>query len=101
MLLFWLSQRAPHEEGDDITDFWHYPNFVNRSMIDSVKADVEGYVECVSSDGMPQDLRVDGEPVLFRTNGEPIEHNKNFPSPEIHHQAAAALVPRVRQMLKI
>ncbi len=101
ILLFWLSQRAPHQEGEDTTDFWHYPNFVNQSMIDSVKEDTEGYVQCVTSDGMPQDLRVDGEPVLFRGNGEPIEMNRNFPSPETHHRAADALIPEINRMLKI
>ena len=99
VLLFWLSQRAPHEEREDTTDFWHYPNFVNRSMIDSVKEDAEGYLECITSAGMPQDLTVDGKPALYKPNGEPILENRDFPSPETHQQAAVALVPEVRRML--
>lgn len=99
-LLFWFSQRAPEDQGDDPTDTWHDPNFVDRAMIDSVTAEADGYVECVTSDGMPQDLTIDGEPVLFRPTGAPINENRDYPSPQMHAVAAAALTPAIEKILR-
>ena len=98
-LLFWFSQRQPEEQREDTTDGWHDPNFVDRAMIDSVTDIADGYVECVTSAGLPQDLRVDGEAVLFRPTGTPIDQNRELPSPDMHAAAAAALAPEVMRIL--
>ena len=99
-LLFWFSQRLPEEEGDEPWDAWHDPNWVDRAMIDSVRNGADGYAECVSTAGMPQDLTVDGEPVLFRPSGQPIDENREFPSPQMHQAAADVLLPELRRLLK-
>ena len=99
-ILFWFSQRAPEDTGEDPTDTWHDPNFVDRAMIDSVSSEADGYVECVTDAGMPQDLTVGGEPVLFRPTGAPINENRDFPSPEMHDSAADLLLPEIQRLLR-
>lgn len=102
-LLFYMSERDPDNmttPSGDITDM-KYPQFVDRAMLDAVKPAADGYVECISSAGMPQDLRVDGHPVLFRPSGEPISENFEFASPEMHKQAAKALLPEIERLVNI
>ncbi|MGD1923201.1 MAG: DUF6473 family protein [Paracoccaceae bacterium] len=102
-LLFYMSQRAPDDlipPSGDITDM-KYPQFVDRAMLDAVKPAADGYVEYVSSEGMPQDLRVDGNPVLFRPSGEPISENAEFASPEMHEGAANAMLPEIERLINL
>ena len=99
-LLFYLSERDPDDistPSGDITDM-KYPQFVDRAMLDAVKPAADGYVECVTSAGMPQDLRVDGHAVLFRPTGEPINENTEFASPEMHAAATEALMPEIQRL---
>ena len=99
-VLLWFSQRTPEDPGSEPLEETCYPNHVDREMIEAVKPRADGYVECVSDAGMPQDLRVDGVPVLFKPSGAPIEENHEFPSPEMHKAAAAALAPEIERLLK-
>ncbi len=100
-ILLWLSKREPDELGAQIGahDSDLYPEFVDRSMIDAVKTAADGYVECTTKSGLPQDLRVEGRAVLFRPSGEPINENREFPSPEMHEDAACALIPEIQRLL--
>ncbi len=99
-ILFWFSQRAPEDGSADFTDTTNYPHLVDRAMIDAVRTAADGYAECVTDEGLPQDLRVDGKTVLFRPSGDPIDQNHEFPSPEMHMRAAEALEPEIRRFLK-
>lgn len=101
VILLWLSQRDPDEMGADVGhgETGIYPEFVDRSMINAIKGAADGYVECTTSVGIPQDLRVDGRAVLFRPSGEPIDQNREFPSPEMHEDAACALIPQIERLL--
>ena len=76
-----------------------YPHYVDRAMIDAVKGAADFYIECTTSAGLPHDLRVDGRTVLFRPSGEPIDSNRELPSPEMHQQAADALLPVLERIL--
>ena len=102
-LLFYLSERDPDDvspPSGDITDM-KYPQFVDRAMLDAVKPAADAYVECITSAGMPQDLRVDGHAVLFRPSGEPINENSEFASPEMHTAAAEALMPEIERLINL
>lgn len=102
-LLFYLSERDPdntHTPTGDLTDM-KYPQFIDRAMLDAVKPAADGYAECVTSTGMPQDLRVDGRPVLFRPSGEAINENTEFASPEMHKAAADALMPEIERLVNL
>ncbi|MEM1163383.1 MAG: DUF6473 family protein [Pseudomonadota bacterium] len=98
-VLLWFSQRAPEDPEHDPEDPANYPHCVDRAMIDAVKGAADGYVECVTSVGLPQDLTVDGNAVLFKPSGEPINHNNSFPSPHMHQAAAELLIPEIRRVL--
>ena len=100
-ILFWFSEREPDDltsEPDDPTGM-HYPHYVDRAMIDAVKTSADGYVECVTREGMPQDLTVDGRAVLYKPSGVPINENSEFPSPAMHEAAAEALEPEIRRLM--
>ena len=98
-ILFWFSQRAPEDPEQEIGAPENYPQFVDRAMIDAVRSAADGYVECITSKGLPQDLTIDGKTVLYRPSGEPVDQNHEFPSPEMHTSAADALTDIVRQHL--
>lgn len=99
-ILLWFAQRAPEDVSDhpDDPDMQSYPEFVDRAMLESVAQVADGYVEVTSQAGMPQDLTVDGRPVLFRPSGEPINANRQYPSPEMHTQAAEMLIPEIARL---
>lgn len=98
-ILMWFSQRSPDDHGAEAGGPELYPHFVDRAMLDAVRPTADGYVECTTRAGMPQDLRIDGKTVLFRPSGEPIDENREFPSPEMHHDAADALTPEIERLL--
>lgn len=101
-ILFWFSQREPDDLFSDPTDptGMSYPYYVDSAMLDSVKPEADGYVECITREGLPQDLRVDGRAVLYKPSGQPIDENKELPSPEMHLDAAMALKAAVRRVLR-
>ena len=100
-LLLWFSQRESSDLLSDPSDptGMHYPYYVDSAMIDTVKSAADGFVECVTNDGLPQDLRVEGRTVLYKPSGVPIDENREFPSPEMHANAAMALRTEIARLL--
>ena len=47
--------------GEECADPAGYPHFVDRAMLDAVGLTADGQVECVTDEGLPQDLTVGGE----------------------------------------
>jgi hypothetical protein len=102
-ILFWFSKRTPADHGDDVSSidalFGQFPHLVNAEMVEQIKPWADEYVECVTSRGMPQPLfsRFTGEPVTIRgradLGGEESAVNAYYPSPEMHEDAAAKLLP--------
>lgn len=111
-VLFWFSKRQPEyvEDYRSVpTLFGEFPQLVNSEMVGAVRDMCDGYVECVTHRGSPQPLRsrFTGEPVSvdpaadradFRTQGL-WTHNRYYPSPEMHHDAAEALTPPCGHLL--
>lgn len=99
-VLLWFAQRSPDGLAwDGAGGAACQPLFVDRAMVEAVSRAADGYVEAAGARGLPQDLRVNGMAMLHRPSGEPIEENREFPSPEMHRDAAAALMPEVERLL--
>jgi uncharacterized protein DUF6473 len=106
-ILFWFSTRSPDYEESYSSNiyafFGEYPQLVNRSMVGRVRSLGDDYVECISSRGLPQRLysRFTGKPisVMHRDDlgGGWQEFNPYYPSPEMHADAADALVEACRK----
>lgn len=107
-ILFWFSTRSPDYEESYDSDiyafFGEFPQLVNRSMVERVRQLSDGYVECVSSRGLPQRLisRFTGEPVsvMHRSDlgGGWQEFNPYYPAPEMHADAFDALAETCRAL---
>jgi hypothetical protein len=108
-ILFWFSVRSPEYQeqwGLPIWRLWgEFPHLVNREMVDHMRTHTDRYVECISRRGLPQALfGRDGKPTSFKPSfpaqGEiPRTENRYYPSPEMHEDAAALLIPVCRELL--
>jgi hypothetical protein len=104
-VLLWFSRRPPdYVEGLQSVSalFGEFPQLVNKDMLAEVRKLCGHYVECVTHRGSPQPLfsRFTGEPVSVDPardrpdfTGGVWTHNAYYPSPEMHEDAAAALLP--------
>jgi hypothetical protein len=99
-VLLWFSRRRPAYEEDFSnvrTLFGDYPQLINAAMVAQVRPNVDDYVECVTSRGLPQPLfdRESGAPTTVAgpevLGDRVLTHNTYYPSPEMHEDAAAAL----------
>jgi len=110
-VLLWFAQRSPRwspsfrDLGRLLGEF---PHLVDEEMVAVLRPLHERYVECVTSRGLPQPLlsRFTGQPcrvdpALDRPDlgGELWTHNRYYPSPAMHEDAAAALEPVLRELL--
>ncbi len=112
VVLFWFSKREPsypESERDVYSLFGEFPQLVNQSMVDRVRANSDAYVHCVTSRGSPQPLfnRWTGLPAAVNpANDRPDfagaptwTKNVYYPSPEMHEDAAEALLPVCTRLL--
>lgn len=100
-ILFWFSERNPEDKNTPDTEepMLAYPQFVDRDMLDAVAPLADQVVYCVSSRGYPHSLLKDGQTVLQTPFGMPVRENLYYPSPEMHADAAKALIDPVRSLL--
>jgi hypothetical protein len=109
-ILFWFSERTP-EYTEDYAGvdqlFGPFPQLVNPAMMDEIIPLADGYVECVTSRGLPQPLfdRVTGERTTMvdippGLGGRTHTHNAYYPSPEMQADAAAVLLDAAKSMLE-
>jgi len=110
-VLLWFSRRQPdYVEGLRNVNalFGEFPQLVNTDMVAEVRKLCGQYVECVTRRGSPQPLfsRFTGEPVSVDPArdrpdfaGQLWTHNAYYPSPEMHEDAAAALLPACERIL--
>jgi Domain of unknown function (DUF6473) len=94
-ILFWFSVRSPDYEESYAKLrvrplFGKFPHLVNRAMMEQVGPVSDEYVECISARGLPQ-------PLVSRFTGETVRYNRYYPSPEMHADAADALVEASRK----
>lgn len=111
-LLLWFSRRTPHYRPR-----WHslaamfgeFPQLVDERMVRAIATRADCYVQCVTGRGSPQPLidRHSGRPTTVcpasAGTGESGQvrwtHNRYYPSPEMHEDAAAALSAPLRELL--
>jgi len=107
-ILLWFSIREPEysAEMNRVRDFFgSFPQLVNLEMVELLKPYVSGYVECVSSEGLPQKLfsRYDGQPVSVNKRedlgGGQRSINAYYPSPQMHRLAADLLIPESKKLI--
>jgi Sulfotransferase family/Domain of unknown function (DUF6473) len=106
-ILFWFSKRSPdYEEGySDLRAFFgEFPQLVNSTMMECIRPLSDEYAQCISARGSPQRLisRFTGEPVAafaYMSAEGPVEEEFNtyYPSPEMHEDAAEALLEACRK----
>ncbi|MFT4514477.1 MAG: hypothetical protein ACI89X_001275 [Planctomycetota bacterium] len=101
-VLLWFSKRTPqHRPRYHSLEalFGEFPQLIDESMVQSLASEADHYVECVTSRGSPQPLTVPVRPADAGT-GEPEDllwsHNAYYPSPEMHEDAAKALLGVVK-----
>ncbi len=64
---------------------------VNREMVEAMKSASDFYVECSSSEGIPQ--------LIYDSKGKVARRNKYYPSPEMQQKAAELLIPVCQKIL--
>jgi hypothetical protein len=104
-LLFYFSQREPDYMSVPLN--WarwagDFPHFVDENTLKILKPIFSSYAESISSTGLPQLLsnRHTGEPIeVYPPTGVPST-NTYYPSPEMHIEAAEALLPALMTQLR-
>lgn len=111
-LLLWWSRRRPDYRAryhSLASLFGEFPQLVDRSMVEALRPLANAYVECVTQRGSPQPLfdRHTGAPTSVQpaaagTGEDPAlrwHRNAYYPSPEMHEDAASALLAGARALL--
>ena len=112
VVLLWFASRSIDEPlVIDPDESWRmmsgFPHFIDRACIRAIEPYVSQLVEVVSTDGLPQEL-VDAEtgertaPAYPQGTGpKDPTINSYYPSPQMHEDAAVALVPVCAELLGI
>lgn len=109
-ILFWYSRRSPwywQRYSHAQALFGDFPHMVNAKMLAAIQPYANDYVQCVTRRGSPQPLysRFTGEPVVIDCSLDRPDldhrytHNRYYPSPQMHEDAAHALESRCREIL--
>jgi LPS sulfotransferase NodH len=100
-ILFWFSIRAPQydENYENIPDGFlgSFPHLVNQNMVRRLAVFSDDYIECISTQGLPQTLWSSAEPIDGTVSNEGVLANRHYPSPAMHTAAAEALENSCRQ----
>lgn len=110
VVLFWFSKRITSYQlhpRNLRSYFAEFPQLIDEPTLAAVKPLCQGFVQCVSSRGLPQPLisRFTGEPAAVDpardrpdlAGAERWTHNAYYPSPEMHEDAAATLLATCRR----
>ncbi len=107
VILFWFSRRAPRyvRRFDTLPGlFADFPQLIDETTVDKLRRSCARYVECVTSRGTPHALRsrFTGKPVAIDPardrpdlGGSLIHEDSYYPSPEMHEDAARAILPAI------
>lgn len=93
----WISRRVPRYQPDWVARFgWMnlFPQLVDDGVVRRVAPAFDAYVECVSQEGVPQPLWSADAAVEGTYRGPDGRlYNEYYPTPQMHHRAAAMLLP--------
>lgn len=101
--LLWLSRRKPDYTPNYESVFGignHYPQLLDASTLDSFRGAFDAYAECAEPLGVPQALW-HGDQVDATSRDEHGQlWNYYYPTPQMHDDAAAKLIPICRELLQ-
>jgi Domain of unknown function (DUF6473) len=103
-VLFYFSTRMPRYRArtDSILEFMNdFPQFVTDVMLEAIKPAADGYVEAISSIGLPQRLvsRFNGQPLALTVGYQaPPGYQTYYPSPEMQRLACDMLIPELQRL---
>lgn len=104
-ILLWISERDPKYNpvvnGKLYDLLGTFPHLVDDIMIEKISKHVDDVVFSISNRGVPHSLvsRFTGMPLQVRfPNGEFRGEDRSYPSPEMHEDAAAMLIPVIRKL---
>jgi hypothetical protein len=104
VIVLWFSKRRPNYVESYATHsqlFGEFPHLINEDMLKPIRERAAGYVEAVTDRGSPQPLfsRFTGRPTSVNPSNDRPDLavpdwtvNHYYPSPEMHEDAAAALL---------
>jgi hypothetical protein len=107
-ILFWFSTRSPdYEECMELPLtrlFGEFPQLINRAIVERLKGHTSLYVECISKRGLPQLVPgqhsgASAQDSSSTSQKRIVTRNLYYPSPEMHEDAAAALIPACQMLL--
>jgi LPS sulfotransferase NodH len=102
-ILLWFSTRAPAYREDyerpPCEILRSFPQLVNSRMVADIAAFCDGYVECISTAGLPRALWPGDRSVYGAVSNGGVLENRFYPSPEMHVAAADALEGVCRRFL--
>jgi len=102
-ILLWLSKRKPayEEDYENLPQgvLGEFPHLVNERVVAEIAARCEAYVECVSSEGLPQKLWRSSHPIDGAALRGEMLVNRYYPSPQMHAEAADLLEAPCRALL--
>ena len=102
-ILLWLSKRQPAyaEDYDNLPHgvLGEFPHLVNERVVAEIAARCEAYVECISSEGLPQKLWRSSHPIDGAALRGEMLVNRYYPSPQMHAEAADRLEAPCRVLL--
>ena len=101
-ILLWLSKR-PARYDLDLRRLPRvlnsHPQLVDEATLDRIRPRADGFVECISSEGIPQRLWPADRPLPGTDLREGCLFNQYYPSPAMHVLAAARLADAYRSIL--
>lgn len=101
-ILHWFSKVSP-ERKDSYSSpqslLGPFPQLVNRRMLEEIQGGCDDYVETISSRGLPQKLWHSAAKIGGTKIVDGLLFNTYYPSPQMHQEAAALLLPVCRRQL--
>ena len=100
-ILFWFSTRTPqynaNYDNPPFGIFGAFPHLVNQDIVQRLRVFADDYVECISTQDLPQTLWRSAEPIDGAVSNQGILQNRYYPSPAMHTAAADALESSCRR----
>lgn len=102
-IFFWFSDRTPEYDahGRSVHGLTGgFPQLVDETAFEAASAHFTHAASCTSLRGRDHQILTDGKPAKLKIGQKYVETNHYYPSPEMHEDASAALLPSVNEILQ-
>ena len=102
-VLLWIGDRDPDAEDDYRSAdalLGGFPHLVDRSMLEEMRARCDAFVECRSTNGLPQTLWKAKSSIEGADLDSGTLVNRHYPSPQIHGEVGDLLAEDCRRLSK-